>query len=181
MGCNAVNRSSVAVCSSDVADTTKVWHVCGIYDSFQARRSTLTCTSHYLKLWLRGFLSFSNFFSLLFPPLAFTLVFNPVPKCGCVQRCWNISRMVGKQRGSLCVAEAYTWINLCDVNWWLTGVWLTPFIVSPTDYGAALDEILAALDHPPSCAETVDEEPNETILSPKSVFVRRMKSSPGEY
>ena len=174
VGCNAVNRSSVAVCSSDVADTMKVWHVCGIYDSFQ----TLTCTLYYLKLWQRDFFStLSNFFSSLFPPLAFPLVFNWVPKCGRVQKCWNISRMVGRRGGSLCVAEAYAWINLCDVNKWLTGVWSTPFSITHKLRRSSV----AALDHPPSCAEMVDVELNKTILSPKSVFVCLMKSSPGKY
>lgn len=37
VGGNLANRSGVAVCSSAPADTTKVRHVCAIYDSFQAR------------------------------------------------------------------------------------------------------------------------------------------------
>lgn len=145
----------------------KVWHVCGIYDSFQTRPSTLTRTMHYLKLLQRVFSCLSNFFPL---SPAFPLVLCWVPKCGYVL---EYVRVCWESGGVLCVWQAerpalgficVTWINdSLECGW-------RP-LVSPTNYSEALDEILAALDHPPSCAEMADAEPNKVILSPKSVFM----------
>lgn len=116
VGCSAVNKSSAAVCSSDVGDTMSRFDVCGIYDSFQARQSTVTCTVHYLKSLTEAVFKLVQLFSLSVLPLAFPLVFTRVPECGCVQPCWNISHMVGKQRVSFCVAQTFAWIHLYDVN-----------------------------------------------------------------
>lgn len=83
------------------------------------------------------------------PPLQLSrCVFNWVPKCGCVERYWNISHMVGGEKGvweggSLCVCG--TWINLCDVN-----KRVDAHRISRKTAGADLDDIPAALYQPAS-------------------------------
>lgn len=78
------------------------------------------------------------------PPLQLSrCVFNWVPKCGCVERYWNTSHMVGGEKeceggGSLRVCG--TWINLCDVN-----KRVDAHRISRKTAGADLDDIPAAL------------------------------------
>lgn len=116
--------------------TVKVWHLCGIYDSFQTRLSTLTRTVHYLKLWQRLFSSLSNFFSLsFFPPHS---NFPTWVQLGAKMRlCAGICTYVWESKGALCVWQR-PWIAMW-INGSLECGWRP--LVSPTNYSTALDGI----------------------------------------
>lgn len=116
--------------------TVKVWHLCGIYDSFQTRLSTLTRTVHYLKLWQRLFSSLSNFFSLsFFPPHS---NFPTWVQLGAKMRlCAGICTYVWESKGALCVWQR-PWIAMW-INGSLECGWRP--LVSPANYSTALDGI----------------------------------------
>lgn len=136
--CNAVNGPL-----SDAQmwqKTMKVSHVCGIYDSFQARRATLTRTTHFLNIIWRVFFPI---FSSLFPSLAFPLQL----RCQNVAVCW--SGLVGKAvRGFLCVWQRHTLRIICvrRINGSLEWGWRP--LVSPTNCSTVLGELPRCVGSP---------------------------------
>lgn len=99
-----------AVCCSDVAETMRVSHVCGIYDSFQTRRATPARTMHYLNIWW-------GVFSPIFCFLFFHLWHSHFSWGAKTWLRAGVCKLEKAQGGApLCVAESYTQINLCKEN-----------------------------------------------------------------